>query len=138
MKKERIILACIAIFAGLIVASSLVYFYQQKGESTKTPQEATPAATISNEKPLLDIQSPENESVTDKKTAEVKGKSEAKALIVITTNTDDFTIVASEDGTFSQTVNLTSYENLITVTAYTDNGQSETKNLAITYNTEDF
>ena len=138
MKKERMILAFIAIFSGLLVASSIFYFYQQKTNSVKTPNVATPAATLTNGKPLLIIDSPENESITDKKTAEIKGKSEAKALIIITTNTEDFAISASTDGSFSQKVAIQDNENLITVTAYAENGVSETQNLNITYTLEEF
>lgn len=138
MKKERIILAFVAICTGLIVASSLFYFYQQKTTPLKTPQEASPAASLTPGKPTLEIESPENESITDRKTTEIKGKSQPKAFIVITTNTDDFTLSASDDGSFNQKIALSDDENLITITAYTENGPSETKDLAITYTQEEF
>lgn len=138
MAKERTILALIAIVTGLIIASSVFYFYQKGGaeEHMRTPP---PSPTASpNGKTILDIENPENESITDKKTAEVKGTSQASALIVITTATDDFVLEASSDGTFTKNVTLVEDENLLTVTAYTDGGTSETKEIAVTYTTEEF
>ena len=104
MTKERLILAFVAIIAGLLLASSIFYFYQQTGpnQMSKTP---TPTAISMNGKMLLELESPENDSITSTKTATIKGKSQPGALIIITTNTDDFALNANTDGTFTNNGN---------------------------------
>lgn len=138
MTKERIILALVAIIAGLILASSIFYFYQKKGSSVAIPESVSPTSSVPNEKAILEIESPEHESVTDRKTIEVKGKTQAGALIVLATNTEEFVFEASEDGSFNKTIKLSQDENIITVSAYPENGASETKELVVTYTTEEF
>lgn len=138
MTKERMILAFIAIAAGLIVASSTFYFYQQKSNKTSTGEQ--PASTIppSNGKVILEIESPENESITDEKTIELKGKSLPQSLLVLSTSNDNFVFTADKNGSFIKKIALSEDENFITVTAYPENGTSETKELIVTYTTEEF
>ncbi len=139
MKKERLILALVAIAAGLIVASAIFYFYQNKRVSTtfpSQPSQSTPSVT--NGRPVLEITSPQDELITDSKTIEIVGKSQPKALIVINTNTSDYAITAEDDGSFAQKIALADLENIISLTAYTENGVSETKELTIIYSTEEF
>lgn len=139
MSKERTILAFIAIAAGLIIASSLFYFYQ-KSASNKTgnPPSPSPTETLSNSKAMLEVDNPQHESITDQKTTDVKGKSQPGALIVVTTDAEDFVLQADNDGTFTRRVDLSEDENLLTITAYTDSGVSEVKEIAVTYTTEEF
>lgn len=138
MTKERIILAIVAIVAGLIVASSTFFFYQKKETFKDLPKKTESEVTSSNGKSVLEIESPQHESITDKKSIEIKGKTQVGALLVLTTNTEDFVFTASEDGSFSKKVNLIDEENLLTVTAYPENGTSITRDIAITYTTEEF
>lgn len=139
MKKERLILAFVAIAAGLIVASSIFYFYQNKRAPSvfpNQPSQATPSAT--NGRPVLEIINPQDELITDSKTVEITGKSLPKALIVINANSNDYVVTAENDGTFTQKIALADLENIISITAYTENGVSETKELTIIYSTEEF
>lgn len=139
MKKERLILAFVAIAAGLIVASSIFYFYQNKRAPSvfpNQPSQATPSAT--NGRPVLEVINPQDESITDSKTIEITGKSQPKALIVINANSNDYVVTAEDDGTFTQKIALADLENIISITAYTENGVSETKELTIIYSTEEF
>lgn len=137
MTKERIILAIVAIIAGLIVASSMFYFYQGK-KPPSSPAESPTPSVFQNGKSTLIIESPENESITDEKVIAVKGKSNPHALIVLTTDTKDFTLMSGEDGVFEQEITLSASENILTITAYPENGASETKEIIVTYTTEEF
>ena len=87
---------------------------------------------------LLLVESPEEDAITTVKTITIKGKSQPGALIIITTNTDDFALNADTEGLFTKDVVLTANENLITITAYTENGTSETKEIAVTFTEEEF
>jgi len=137
MTKERIILAFVAIITGLIITITLFTFYQQRKDQSLVSQ-TQPTITANDNKPTLVIDSPENESVTDKKTITLKGASLPKALIVIVSPTDDFIISADENGNFSKDIPLLADENLIAITAYTESGASETKELVVTQNSEEF
>lgn len=137
MTKERIILAFVAIIAGLIVASSTFFFYNEKGPSSSPNDSPTPTE-IPNGKTALSIESPQNESVTDKNTAQIKGKANPGSLIVITTDTEDFAFMTDEDGSFEEKVSLSKNENILTVSAYPENQMSETEEIIVTYTTEEF
>ena len=137
MIKERIILAFVAIIAGLAIASSVFYFYQQN-KSGEEPAAPSPSTSAPNGKTILEIETPEPFSVTDKKTIEVKGKTVPHALIVLTTNTEDFVLEARDDGSFAKQILLGENENVLTITSYPENETSKTKELIVTYTTEEF
>lgn len=138
MARERIVLALIAIVAGLLLTSSIFYFYRQQQADKEMVKTPSPTVTAVNGKTLLEIESPENELVTDVKTIEIKGKSQPNALIVLTTNTEDFVFSADANGMFTKEITLSANENLITITAYTESGTSETKEFNVTYTQEEF
>lgn len=139
MTKERIILALIAIATGAIITSSIFYFYQQKRTTTDSSSPSTAQLTPSqNGKVLLELESPQHESVTDAKTTQIKGKTQANAIVVIATTSEDFVLTAAADGVFSKTIDLEEDENIITITAYPENGTTETKEIIVSYTTEEF
>ena len=137
MIKESIILAFVAIIAGLAIASYEFYFYQQN-KSGEEPAAPSPSTSAPNGKTILEIETPEPFSVTDKKTIEVKGKTVPHALIVLTTNTEDFVLEARDDGSFAKQILLGENENVLTITSYPENETSKTKELIVTYTTEEF
>src|SRR3989338_2530464 len=101
MAKERLILSFVAILAGLIVASSIFYFYQQKTQSVSKNDSPAPSAPVQNGQTALIIESPENESITDKKTVEVVGIATPNSLILISADTKDYIFLAKDDGSFT-------------------------------------
>ena len=138
MTKERIILAFVAIVAGLIVASSLFYFYRQKETPKLGETQPTPEVSLPNGKVSIEIETPQEGAVAGDKNIEIKGRTLPNSIVVLTTSTDDFVITSDENGTFTKTITLVDDENIITATAYSDSGTSETKEIIVTYNTEEF
>ncbi len=141
MKQERVILSFIMVVIGLLVAGVAFYVYQGTKTipgSKTTVSVATPTPTPIGASVYLSLNSPVNESVVDNKTVTVSGKTTPDATIVIITNSDQKVVQPSGQGDFSTTVIITSGTNLIRVTAFGSDGQSETMQRTITYSTEDF
>ena len=93
----------------------------------------TPTSAIS----LLSITNPENESVTDQKTIELKGKAPANASIIITTENGHIASVATDTGDFSEEIILDNGVNILQITAISD-GKEESIIHTISYSTESF
>lgn len=141
MKQERVILSFIMVVIGLLVAGVAFYVYQ--GTKTISVSKTTVSVTTPTPTPIgasvyLSLNSPANESVVDNKTVTVSGKTTSNATIVIMTNSDQKVVQPSGQGDFSTTVIIASGTNLIRVTAFGSDGQSETMQRTITYSTEDF
>lgn len=141
MKQERVILSFIMVIIGLLVAGVAFYLYQgtKSVPSSKTSiLVASPTPTPITTSVYLNVSSPTDESVVGNKTVTVSGKTTPDATIVIMTNSDQKVIVPSGVGDFSTTIIITDGANLIRVTSFGSDGQSETIQKTITYSIEDF
>ncbi len=141
MKQERVILSFIMVIIGLLVAGVAFYIYQGT-KSVPTSKTSilipSPTPTPITTSVYLNVDSPTDESVVDNKTVTVSGKTTPDATIVIITNSDQKVIVPSGVGDFSTTIIITDGTNLIRITAFGSDGQSETIQKTITYSIEDF
>ncbi|MFH1186967.1 MAG: hypothetical protein V1697_02200 [Candidatus Levyibacteriota bacterium] len=141
MKKERTVLALLAIIIGLIFAGVAFYFSQHAKilpESESNPilvkaVSPTPKPTI-----FLSINEPSDEKITDKKVVKISGKTEKNATIIILTKSDFDIIRPSSTGDFSTTVNISSGVNTIRITAIAPNGEEQTVKRTISFTTEEF
>lgn len=139
MKQEKVMLSVVAILIGLAVAGAAFFLYQNS-KSIKTPttltQNASPTPSSSNFYLLLN--EPEEDTVTDKKTIRVSGKTLASATVVITTASTEEIVKPSSQGDFSTTIQLTDGLNYLRVQAIEQNGETQTIERVIGYTTEDF
>ncbi len=141
MKTERVVLAVIAVIFGLAVAGVAFFIYQStkvvpdnKIQTIKaTPPTPTPSSSIS-----LTIDSPSDESVTDKRSISITGKTAADATIVLNSSTDDQVVTPASTGAYSISTSLSDGANIITITAIAANGDETTKTITVTSSTEDF
>ncbi len=140
MKAERIVLSIIAILIGLFVAGTVFFVYQiTQNKNTEKKEEISilPSPTPTNAQSILTITSPENESVTDQKTIEIKGKAPSNATIIISTENGHSSITVSDNGDFSEEISLDSGVNLVQITAIS--GEIEESIIhTISYSTESF
>jgi len=144
MRAEKIILSCIAIIVGLLVAGIAFFIYQ----STKTiPPSKLPKITISSSSPtiaqensnmFLSVDQPADESVTDSKTLTINGKTNPENTIIINTPIEDQVITPAQNGNYSITATIDTGENQIVLTAINPNGEELRKILTVTYSTEQF
>lgn len=143
MKKEKTILSFIAVLIGLLVAGIAFYFYQTTKtiSDTKTNTvsiKPSPIPTINESAMYLNIDTPQDEAVVDKKILTISGKTIKDATIVVLTNSSDDVINTASNGNFSTTVNLEDGENQISITAISPTGEEETVIKTVTYSTESF
>ncbi len=141
MKQERVILSFIMVIIGLLVAGVAFYIYQgtKSVPSSKTSiLVASPTPTPVATSVYLNVDSPTDESVLGNKTVTVSGKTTPHPTIVIMTNSDQKVITPSGVGDFTTTIIITDGGNLLRVTAFGSDGQSETIQKTITYSIEDF
>lgn len=140
MKTEKILLSFVAVLIGLIVAGIGFYIYQTTkalpSKNATGVSLATPTPTLPTV--LLTIDTPQDESTTDNKTITISGKTDSKAILVVSTPTGDQVIKPSSVGNYSTTATITSGENDIHVTAIDPNGTSIEKIITVTFTTESF
>ncbi|HVZ58440.1 MAG TPA: hypothetical protein VG935_01685 [Patescibacteria group bacterium] len=141
MKAERIILSLIAIFVGLLVAGVAFYLYQMTkqvpasttGITIKSPPTPTP-----NSADFLTVDSPGDESLTDRKTITISGKTLPGSTIVISTEGDDQVVQPTTTGQFSVTETIADGTNLISITSIFPDGTEQHFLRTVSYTTEDF
>jgi hypothetical protein len=141
MKTERVVLSFIAVVVGLLVAGIGFFIY----ESTKSISPShIPTITLNNPTPtpqaniFLSIEQPADESVTDKRSITITGKTTPDATIILNSDTDDQIVTPSAMGAFSITTTISDGENLLTFTAVNKNGDETKKIITVTSSTEDF
>lgn len=124
-----------------MAAGIIFYIYESSKNipSTKIKKIAvilptpTPKPTI-----YLNISSPKNELVTDKRILTVSGKTLPNANIIALSPIDESAGTVSSDGNFSLTLNLDDDQNIIRVTAIAPNGETTSEARIVTYSTENF
>lgn len=141
MKKERVVLAFIAAIIGLLVAGVAFYIYQSSKtihvpNPTTSPSVKNPAEKIQNV--ILNLTSPQDESVINNKVVQVSGNTKPDATIIVLTELDQKVVTPSSEGDFSTTVNIDSGENIIEITAIAPNGEEKTIKRTVTFSTENF
>lgn len=140
MKKEKVVISFFAVLIGIIAAGIAFYFYQ----STKTlsPQTRPVALTSPTPTPqagiFLSVDTPLDESVTDKKTITITGKTEPDAIVVISIDSADEVITPTRTGGFSTTSTITDGTNRIEITAIAPNGEEATIVRTVSFSAEEF
>lgn len=139
--RERIVIVFIAIAIGLLITTLLFFLYQQ----TKTiPQKVSDRVTTTEPTPtpadavLLVIEQPTNEQITDRRSVQVKGKTNPGNTIIVSTNQEDVVAQPTKDGAFSVTVTIDAGTNKIVTRAIDQNGETKIDERIITFTTEEF
>lgn len=86
----------------------------------------------SENKLFIELDTPDN-SVTDKATFTISGKTLPNTYLAITTESNDYLIVPSDTGSFSQEVTLIKGANTLTVTVFTSTGEKVEDSLSVVY-----
>ncbi len=139
--KERIVVVFIAIAIGLVATTLVFFLYQQTKTlpNTVVTKNNTISPTPEDKKSsILTVDSPANESISDKRSIVVKGKTDPAATVVVSTNQEDSVVKPTADGKFSVTIAIDAGANKVITRAIMPNGESATDTRIITYSTEDF
>lgn len=140
MKKESVIVGIFGLSLGLLVAWAIWNF---KGAAPQPVELTLSPSPVSEEKVstptppafFLTIKNPSEDFVSTQSSLLVSGATKPETIIVILDSSDDYVLTASQDGSFSQEVNLEEGENSLTVTAYGPN-EEETVERSVVYTKE--
>ncbi|HEX7042421.1 MAG TPA: hypothetical protein VF189_04165 [Patescibacteria group bacterium] len=141
MKFEQLILSFVAVVFGLFVAGVVFFIYQStktvSPDNIKTISIEHPSPTPSSSVPL-NIDTPNDEDVVSSKSLTISGKTDPKAVVIVTTDTVDNIVTPTTMGAFSLTITLPSSENILHISAVMPDGTETEKTLTVSYTTEDF
>lgn len=142
MKSERIILSLIAVFIGLLVAGGGFYIYQMtkqiprdKADTITIKSHATPTPSSTG---YLTIDTPKDESLTDRKTITISGKTIIGSTIIVSTEAGDQVVKPTTTGTFNVTETIDTGTSIISIKAIFPDGNEQTIQRTVSYTTEDF
>lgn len=142
--KEKIVIIFIALIVGLLITTVGFFFYQSTSakpdpeEDIKPQESITPVFTEENSKLFVTVDEPKNESVTNRRTIQVRGKSNPENTIVVSSNSEDKAGSPSNDGSFSFTIDIEASINTLTVRAIAPNGDWVQDKRIITFSSEEF
>jgi cytoskeletal protein RodZ len=143
MKAEKIILSFVAVFVGLVAAGIAFYLYQ----TTKTvPPEQPKTVTSKTVNPtvapldsnMLSVETPKDETVSDKKVIGVSGKTVKNATIIVSTQDSDQVVKPADNGDFSLSQLIPDGTSILQIAVIFPNGQEKKITRTVTYSTESF
>ncbi len=142
MKSERFILSIIAIIIGLLVAGGGFYIFQMTksipGPSNVTVKTTTPSPTPDLSGYYITVDTPADESVTDKRTVTISGKTLPDATITIASESDIEVVKPSGTGAYTVTQTIDTGTTTFRISAIFSNGYEKSITRTITYSTETF
>lgn len=139
MFKERIVIILIALLAGLVFSVGAFYLYQKSRniapklttKQEQPPKDYQPPSTF-----FLEITTPQDEEVFDKKIVQLTGRTNNFATVVILFEDRETVISPSPDGTFSTNMTLPAGVNVVEIIAITPEGKTLSEKRTFTYTTE--
>lgn len=138
MPKEAIIAITIGFLLGLIITFGVYTAnrsLKEKGESATAPEAAVSPLSSPTSDAILEINSPENESLVEEEEISIRGTADPQAIVAIFTEENEHLLTTSPEGTFSAQIRLIKGVNNIKITAVNKANQKVEKNLTIVYST---
>lgn len=140
-RKEVTLAIIIGLIIALIIAggiyrakTAIQNFDPQSLIPKKQSKDGVNQDQKTEQKLFVELDTTDN-SVTDKATFTISGKTLPKTYIAITTESNDYLIVPNDVGSFSQEVNLIKGANRLTITVYTQDGVKVEDALSVVYTT---
>lgn len=118
-------LSAIGALAYYLNKDKQLYLYHQSGPVTKEPISFN-----------LDINNPDDNLLVYEKSLVVSGKTSPNAVVVISTNSEDYPIEVGDKGDFSRVISLNQGLNEITVNAFDSQGDNKTVIRSVYYTEE--
>jgi hypothetical protein len=139
--RERLVIVLVAAAIGIIVTTLIFFLYQQTksipSKSTNISAVNEPAPTPANSQ-YLTIDQPQDESVSDRRSIQIKGRTNPGSTIIVTTNQEDSVAKPTADGNFAVTVTIDAGSNMIVTRSIAANGEEAQDIRVITFTTEEF
>ena len=139
MRKEVIIAVALGGALGLVIAFGIWRANLALTPSKATTETSSVSADIASPSPTLGtliVNAPEDESLVNTASVTVSGRAEPNSTVVITSPTDEASVLADNQGNFSSSIKLDSGANAILVTAVNDRDEEQSQQLTVTYSTQ--
>ncbi len=140
--KERLMIIIVAVVSGLIITGAGFFIYQSTKKVNDAPSRSNTSVTVTptedEDKIFVRVVEPSDESLTNKRTLNLKGATNPNNIIIVSTNLEDVQGKPSSEGNFSITVNIDAGANTVITKAIAPNGDSAQDIRTVTYSTEDF
>lgn len=139
--RERVVIVFVAAAIGIVVTTLVFFIYQQtknipqKSSNVTAMNEPTPTPKNSQ---FLSIDQPQDESVSDRRSIQIKGKTNPGATIIVTTNQEDIVAIPTPDGAFSINITIDAGSNRIITRSIAPNGEEAQDIRVVTFTTEEF
>jgi len=133
--KQFIVSQFLIFIVSLAFLFGLHYILNIQYQKSDNPFSSGPVTTAP--KTLrLDLDNPDENSLTFQPSILVSGKTSPLKEILIFTDSQDLTIVSKKDGSFSHTLNLDEGENRITVAVFDPTGDTRSAERTVYYSKE--
>lgn len=137
--RERIVIVFIAIAIGLLVTTLIFFLYQQtKTIPQKTINTLRGPTTTPPAKVYLAVETPVDEQISDRRSIQVKGKTDPDNTIIVSSNIEDEVVKPTSDGRFSVTITIDAGANVLVTRAIAPTGEETEDKRVITFSTEEF
>lgn len=140
--KERLIIIFVAIIAGLFITGAGFFIYQSTKKVNDEPvavnAKSTAIQKATEGKIFVKVAEPADESITNKRTLNIKGSTNPENIVVVSTNLEDVQGKPSQEGDFSITVDIDAGANEVVTRAIAPTGESAEDIRTVTYSTDDF
>lgn len=140
--KERIVIIFIAVTLGLLATTVAFFLYEsaKPAKITSTP-ETTPV--VQNDAPVADsfllvVTEPKDESITEKRTVQIKGKTNPENTLIISSNQEDVAVVPTSEGDFTTSIAISAGVNKIIITAINPAGENKVDTKIVSFSAEEF
>lgn len=138
VRKELLIAIVVGFGLGLVIIFGIRTANQAVNKitpsETQTAAKTSPTPIISQEF-LLTVNSPEDDSISDKEKIVVSGQTGSGATLAIVFTDGEKIIQADDNGSFTGEITLIGGINQIEITAYDKNGHEVTKTISVVYST---
>ncbi len=108
---------------------------QDKTDSITIKSHATPTPASAG---YLVVDTPKNESLTDRRTITISGKTVRGSTIIVLTESGDQVVKPTTTGSFSVTQTIDTGTNIIAIKAIFPDGNEKTVERTVSYTTEEF
>lgn len=140
MLKEKAFLTILAVLGGVLFSVGLFYLYQKTKIiiPEKITQFETPPAQPEAPSFFLNIETPEDEQVFDKKINSLSGKTSPLSVVIVSQEDKELVLTPSLEGNFATNITLNEGVNTIEIMALDPLGKTIKEKRVLTYSTESF
>lgn len=132
--KTFIISHAVILSLGLLFFGGLYYILYE--DQFRKPDQNYNPVTKEPQSFILEVKSPEDDTLTYDPTLIVSGKTGPDAAVIVTSGENDLGFQSGPDGQFSKVFNLSGGANIVEITAFDPQGNSKTITKSIYYEQE--